>query len=145
VRGAEVALSARLGAGFTADGNWSRFLAKNVSDPALKVGDVYSSKANLSLGWQPASRAWWTAYALRRNGEQREIVVGSSPVGDVLPSFTVHSLRGGFSLRTRGGLRQDIGLHVNNLTNTLYAEVANAGFFRPEPGRNFALSITTWF
>jgi outer membrane receptor protein involved in Fe transport len=125
MRGAEVAVSARLGAGFTADGNWSRFLSKNVSDPALKVGDVYSSKANLSLGWQPASRTWWTGYSLRRNGEQREIVAGTSPVGDVLPAFTVHSLRGGFSLRTRGGLRQDIGLHVNNLTNALYAEVAN--------------------
>ena len=145
MRGAEVALSAQLGAGFTADGNWSRLLAKNLSDPALKVGDVYSSKVNLSLGWQPASRAWWTAYAVRRNGEQREIVVGSSPVGDVLPAFTVHSLRGGFALRTRGGLRQDIGLQVNNLTNTLYAEIANAGFFRPEPRRNVVLSVTTWF
>lgn len=144
IRGAEVAVAARLGAGFTADGNWSRFLSRNVSDPALKVGDVYSSKANFSLGWQP-SRAWWTGYSLRRNGEQREIVAGTSPVGDVLPAFTVHSLRGGFSLRTRGGLRQDIGLQLNNLTNELYAEIANAGFFRPEPRRNLVLSVTTWF
>jgi outer membrane receptor protein involved in Fe transport len=145
MRGAEVSLAASLGAGLTADGNWSRLWSKNLSDPALPVGDVYSSKANFSLGWQPVSRSWWTGYSLRRNGEQREIVAGSSPVGDVLPAFTVHSLRGGFSFRTRGGLRQDIGLHVNNLTNALYAEVANAGFFRPEPRRNFVLSVTTWF
>ena len=144
-RGAELALGTRLGAGFTADGNWSRLLTKNVSDPALPVGDVYSSKVNLALGWQPTSRSWWASYAIRRNGEQKEIVAGSSPVGDVLPAFTVHALRGGFSFRGRGGMRQDIGLQVNNLTNELYAEVSNAGFFRPEPRRNVVLSVTTWF
>ena len=42
-------------------------------------------------------------------------------------------------------MRQDIGLQVNNLTNELYAEVSNAGFFRPEPRRNVVLSVTTWF
>ena len=63
----------------------------------------------------------------------------------MLPAFMVDSVRDGFSLRTRGGPRQDIGLHVNNLTNELYAEVANAGFFRPEPRRNLVLSVTTWF
>ena len=145
IRGAELALSARLVAGITADANWSRLLSKNVSDPAVPIGDVYSSKVNLALGWRPASRDWWFSYAVRRNGEQRQLVTGASPVGDVLPAFMVHSVRGGFSLRTRGGLRQDIGLHVNNLTNELYAEVANAGFFRPEPRRNLVLSVTTWF
>jgi hemoglobin/transferrin/lactoferrin receptor protein len=144
-RGAELSLATRLGAGFSADGNWSRLLTKNVSDPALPVGDVYSSKVNLALGWQPASRSWWASYAVRRNGEQKEIVVGSSPIGDVLPAFTVHALRGGFSLRTLGGMRQEIGLQVNNVTNELYAEVSNAGFFRPEPRRNVVLSVTTWF
>lgn len=78
-------------------------------------------------------------------GEQKDIVAGSSPIGDVLPAFTVHALCGGFSLRTAGGMRQDIGLQVNNLTNELVAEVANAGFFRPEPRRNVVLSVTTWF
>jgi hemoglobin/transferrin/lactoferrin receptor protein len=145
MRGVEVTLGARLGAGFTADGNWSRLWSKNLSDPALPVGDVFSSKVNVALGWQPVSRSWWAGYAIRRNGDQKEIVAGSSPVGDMLPAFTVHSVRGGFSLRTRGGLRQDISVHVNNLTNALYAEMANAGFFRPEPGRNVVLSITTWF
>ena len=29
---------------------------------------------------------------------------------------------------------------VENLTNVLYAEATNVAFFRPEPGRNLALS-----
>lgn len=146
VRGAEVSVNARLVGGLTAGGNWSRLLTKNLSDPALPVGDVYASKVNLTLGWRPAAGNWWTEYAVRRNGEQRDIVAGSSPVGDVLPAFTVHALRGGVSLWGGGrGIRQDLGLQVNNLTNRLYTEVANAGFFRPEPGRNVVVTLTTWF
>lgn len=145
VRGAEVAVNARLVGGLTAAGNWSRLWTKNLSDPALPVGDVFASKVNVTLGWRPASGTWWAEYAVRHNGRQGDIVAGSSPVGDVLPAFTVQSIRAGTALWTGRGIRQDVSLQVNNLANALYAEVANAGFFRPEPGRNVVLSITTWF
>jgi hemoglobin/transferrin/lactoferrin receptor protein len=144
MRGVELGVTARLGAGITADGNWSRLWSKNLSDPALPVGDVFSSKVNLALGWKPAARPWWAQYAVRRNGEQTEIVAGSSPVGDRLPAFTVHSVRGGLSF-TNGRMRQELGLQLNNIGNSLYAEVANAGFFRPEPARHLVVSLTTWF
>ena len=34
---------------------------------------------------------------------------------------------------------------VNNLANTLYAEAANAGFFRPEPKRNVVVALRSSF
>jgi hypothetical protein len=34
---------------------------------------------------------------------------------------------------------------VDNLTNELYAEFANASFFRPEPGRSVSASLVVEF
>lgn len=145
VRGAEVGVSGVLPAGFTASANWSRLLTKNISDPALPVGDVFASKVNVSLGWREAQGRVWGDYAVRHNGRQSEIVAGSSPVGDVLPAFTVQSVRAGARLWTLGGVTQEVGVQVNNLTNELYAEVANAGFFRPEARRNVVVTLGTRF
>jgi outer membrane receptor protein involved in Fe transport len=145
VRGAELSLTALLTDRVTATANWSRLLSKNLSDPALPVGDVFASKANATLGYRAPAGRWWAEYAVRHNGRQQQIVAGSSPVGDVLPAFTVHSVRGGLVPWTAAGMRQELGLQINNLTNELYAEVANAGFFRPEPRRNLVVTITTWF
>lgn len=145
VRGAELSLSALVADGWTATANWSRLLSKNLSDPALPVGDVYASKVNGALAYHAPAGRWWAEYAVRYNGRQSHIVAGSSPVGDYLPAFTVHSVRGGLVPWTTRGVRQELGVQVNNLTNALYAEVANAGFFRPEPRRNLVLTITTWF
>jgi len=36
-------------------------------------------------------------------------------------------------------------VQVNTVTNTLYAETANAGFFRPEPKRNLVVAIRSSF
>jgi outer membrane receptor protein involved in Fe transport len=145
VRGAEASVSMLVADRFTATANWSRLLTKNLSDPALPVGDVFASKANASLAYRAPAGRWWAEYAVRYNGRQRQIVAGSSPVGDELPAFTVHNVRAGLVPWTTRGMRQELGLQVNNLTNELYAEVANAGFFRPEPRRNLVVTITTWF
>lgn len=145
LRGAELTVAAQLADGWSATANWTRLLSKNISDPALPVGDVFASKTNLALMYRAPASRWWAEYAVRYNGRQSQIVAGSSPVGDVLPSFTVHSIRGGFLPWTVSGMRQEIGVQVNNLTNELYAEVANAGFFRPEARRNLVVTITTWF
>jgi hemoglobin/transferrin/lactoferrin receptor protein len=145
MRGAELGVAAELPLGFHTSGNWSRLLSKNVSDPALPVGDVYASKVNLTLGWREAGGRVWGEYAVRYNGRQKDIVAGSSPVGNELPAFTVHAVRGGGRLWALGGVRQDLSLSVNNLGNALYAEVANAGFFRPEARRNVVLSVVTAF
>ena len=144
-RGAEVAATVLLGRGITASGNWSTINSTNVLDPKSPIGDTFASKLNLSLGWIDSSARFWAAYTFRRNGEQKDIAVGSSPVGDVLPSFIVHGIRGGVRGWRLGGLRQDITVAVNNFTNALYAEAANSGFFRPEPKRNVVIAISSAF
>jgi len=146
VRGAEVSVTALVTDRVTATANWSRLLSRNLNDPALSVGEVFASKANATIGYRAPAGRWWAEYGVRYNGRQRQIVAGTSPVGDELPAFTVHNVRGGLvPWTTAGGLRQELGLQVNNLTNELFAEVANAGFFRPEPRRNLVVTITTWF
>ena len=84
-------------------------------------------------------------YALRHNGEQKDIIAGSSPVGAVLPAFTVHDVRAQAALFERGRSRTSLMLGVNNLTNALYAEFANASFFRPEPRRSLSTSLIVEF
>ncbi len=147
VRGAEASVAVILGEGWHTSANWSRLLSRNVNDPTLPVGDVFSSKANVLLGWRETAGRWWAEYNVRRNGDQRDIVAGVSPVGDVLPAFVVQSVRAGARLPLAVGGRSatDVSLQINNLTDRLYAEVANAGFFRPEAGRNVVLTLSTFF
>jgi hypothetical protein len=116
-----------------------------VLDPKSPIGDSYASKLNLALGWAQQHGPFWVEYAVRRNGEQKDIAVGASRVGNVLPAFTVQTIRGGLRGWTVGGFHQDVTVIVDNLANTLYAEAANSSFFRPEPGRTVKLAIATAF
>jgi len=134
-----------LGRGFSLTANYSTVKSKNLIDSSIPIGDTFSSKLVGTLGWRAPSGRSWVEYAVRRNGEQQDILAGTSPVGNALPAFTVHSLRGGVHLFTLGGVRQELNVQVNNLTNKLYAETANAGFFRPEPMRNVVVAIRSSF
>jgi outer membrane receptor protein involved in Fe transport len=58
-----------------------------------------------------------------------------------LPAFTTHAIRAGARVFQAAGVTQRIGLSVENLTDELYAESANASFFRPAAGRRL---IVTW-
>ena len=143
--GTELSLSALLGAGFTAGANYSTVKSTNVAQPNVPVGNTYASKLNTSLGWASATGHFWTEYAIRHNGEQGDIAATASPVGPVLPAFTVQSVRAGVRGWTFGNVRQDFTVGVNNIGNVLYAEAANASFFRPEPRRNVVLAVSTAF
>lgn len=143
--GAELAARVFVPGGVAIGANWSNTKSTNVSQPNSPVGDTFSNKLNFSLGWTDNSGRFWAEYVLRHNGEQKDIMQGSSPVGDVLPAFTVHGIRGGIRGWQIGSVRQDITLAVNNLANTLYAEASNSGFFRPEAGRSVSLGISTAF
>jgi outer membrane receptor protein involved in Fe transport len=134
-----------LGDGFSLSANYSTVKSKNLIDTSIPIGDSFSSKLVGTLGWRATTGGLWAEYAVRRNGEQKDILAGSSPVGNTLPAFTVHNLRGGAHLFTLRGVRQDLDVQVNNLTNKLYSEAANAGFFRPEPMRNVVVSIRSSF
>ena len=143
--GTELSLSALLGAGFTAGANYSTVKSTNVAQPNVPVGNTYASKLNTSLGWASATGHFWTEYAIRHNGEQGDIAATASPVGPVLPAFTVQSVRAGIRGWNFGNVRQDLTVGVNNIGNALYAEAANASFFRPEPRRNVVLAVSTAF
>ncbi len=144
-QGAEMMVQAGLVSGFSVGGTYTRYSSKNVLEPLNPVGDTYSSKITGSLGWRSPSGKLWSEYSLRMNGERKDVDLGSSPVGAVLPSFTVHSIRGGAKLFTVGSVSNDLTVVVNNLTNVLYAEFSNASFFRPEPKRSLAVSWTLGF
>ncbi len=144
-RGIEGGAEVELAAGFAASANYSTLKSTNVSNADSPIGDSYASKLNASLTWRSSGGRYWGEYTVRRNGEQKDIAVGASPVGNVLPAFTVQSVRAGIRGWDVGRVRQDVTIGVNNLTNALYAEAANASFFRPEPGRAFVIGLTTSF
>lgn len=144
-QGAEILAQAVLPSGFNLGGSYSRFSSRDVLNPLNPVGDSYSSKITASLGWREATGRFSGEYAFRYNGERKDVTLGSSPVGPVLPSFAVHSLRGRARLFKSGAVSHSVTIVVNNLTNRLYAEFPNVSFFRPEPKRNLAVSWTTTF
>ena len=104
-----------------------------------------ASRSNPGAEWRPLGNRFSLAYALRHKGEQKDVIAGSSPVGDVLPAFTVPELRAQATLLENGRGRTSLVLGVNNLTNALYAEFANASFFRPEPRRSLSTSLVVEF
>lgn len=125
--------------------NYTKLEMKNPDRPDIPTSGTYSSKLNTALGYRPASGRYWVEGAVRHQGRQQDINLGESPIGAVLPSFTVVNLRGGLRVATLAGRPQEVALSINNLGNTLYAEAANSAFVRPEPGRHAVLSIRTSF
>jgi len=126
-------------------GSYTRVASKDVLDPGNPVGNSYSAKLTGRLGWRKRDGRFWTEYDLRHNGTWKDVAMATSPVGPVLPSFTVHGLRAGGRLFRLGGTTHEIIVVVNNLTNRLYAEFGNVSFFRPEPKRSLALGWNTTF
>jgi hemoglobin/transferrin/lactoferrin receptor protein len=138
--GVEVSADLSLRSGFIAGASWTRLESKDVNRPDAPVGDTYASKLTGEIGYRAPDTRWWGTYLVRHNGEQKDVTLVSSPVGDVLPAFTVHTLRGGVRVFTRGPVTTSLAVSVENLTNELYAEFANVAFFRPEPGRSVTVS-----
>jgi outer membrane receptor protein involved in Fe transport len=138
--GVELSADLSLPYGWLLGGSWTRLETKDVNRPDAPVGDTYSSKVTGELGYRSPAGRVWGGYLVRHNGEQKDIVIGTSPVGDVLPAFTVHTVRGGVRLFERGGVTSSLAVSVENLTNELYAEFANASFFRPEAERSVTVS-----
>jgi outer membrane receptor protein involved in Fe transport len=139
-RGAEGSVAVTAGRGLTARVDAALLDAEDRRDPARVLAETYPSKVGGALAYHAPGGRFWMEYAVRRNGG-RETPEGTTPVGDRIPAFTVHHLRGGVSVSGR----HELTVAVENLTNTLYAEALNTGFFRPEPGRGLAVSWRTSF
>ena len=143
--GHEAKLRVDLGRGFDLNTNYTNLETKNPDRPDIPVAGTYSSKLNAALGYRPRSGRFWAEGAVRRQGEQQDINLGTSPIGSVLPAFTIVNVRGGVRLATIAGRPQEVGLGINNLGNALYAEAANSAFVRPEAGRHVVLSVRSSF
>lgn len=143
-RGHEASLRADLGAGFSLNTNYTKLTTKDPDSPDVPVAGTYATKLNAALGYRPASGRLWMEYAVRHQGRQQEINLGTSPVGAVMPAFTVSGVRAGVRLDVLGR-PQDLGVAINNLENRLYAESANSAFFRPEAARHLIVSLRTSF
>lgn len=144
-RGIELNGNVDLVAGFSAGAGYSKLDAENAVDSEVPVGESFSEKVTGRLRYQRPGGRFWGQWDIRWSGEQKEAELGSNPLGDAIPSFTVQNLRGGVRLFELGGVTHGLTLAVTNLTDELYAETSNASFFRPEPGRNLSLTYEVVF
>ena len=90
----------------------------------------------------------WQVRRVRHNGEEDVSLDPAEvpgPLGEVLPSFTIHTLAGGLTLFENDNQRHSLGLIVDNASDELYAEFSNATFFRPQPKRSVILTYDLRF
>jgi outer membrane receptor protein involved in Fe transport len=141
-RGLELAFDADLGAGLTLLAGYTKMDTEDVNDVDNPVGEAFSTKTTGQLRYDDRAGRFWAAGEVRHNGDQKDSGFIDNPVGDKMPAFTIVNLRGGVTVfRSESGMEHRLNLAVTNLTNRLYAEFANVGFFRPEPKRNLTI---TW-
>jgi hemoglobin/transferrin/lactoferrin receptor protein len=125
----------QLGRGFSVLGYVSTLDSKNV-DTETSVGDSYGSKVGGELGWLSSNGRYGIRYDVRHQGERKDVVLSGSPIGDRLPAFTTHAVRSSVRLPSVVGVQPTLDVAVTNLTNELFSEASNSGFFRPEARRS---------
>jgi outer membrane receptor protein involved in Fe transport len=141
ITGLELTLGIRLTRSFSIEGGFTHLAGSNPDDAEDPVLEGYRDRLHARLRYADSRDRFWGEYDVRHNGSTDDVVPGLSPVGDLIPSFTVHAVRGGVRL-FRG---QRLGIAVENLGNSLYAEPTNVAFFRPEPKRSLVLTWTAEF
>jgi outer membrane receptor protein involved in Fe transport len=121
--------------------NYSYFNSKNLTNPTLPYSDTYSSRINFNARYTFPKDLFWIEYHIRHNGDQKNVNLVENPIGSIIPSFTIHTIRMGITLFKNSRFPQQLGFIFGNLTNTLYSEFSNASFFRPGAKRHLTL---TW-
>jgi outer membrane receptor protein involved in Fe transport len=141
IEGIEINADVRLPSGIGFGGSLSTLDAKDARDEQNPVGESYATKLAARAGYRDPAGRFWGEWESRYSGEQKDAALGSgNPVGTELPAFTVHGVRGGIRLLNTGSLTHGLTVAISNITNELYAETANASFFRPEPKRSVTVS-----
>lgn len=127
--------------GFSVGGNYTWMDSQDALNKENPVGESFNSKVTGTVRYNDPANRFWAAWEIRHNGDRKDIDLGTNPIGDVLPAFTIQNLRAGVTVfRTESGVANRLTVAVTNLTDQLYAEFSNASFFRPEPKRNLSLS-----
>ena len=137
--GLELLAEFEAGAGFSLLGHFTTISSK--ADDDAPVGDGYSSKVGGELQWREPRGRFFAGYEIRHQGERDDVEFTGNPVGEVIPSFTVHNLRAGLRLPMIGRTATQLTVAVINLTDQLYSEASNTSFFRPEPRRSAIVGI----
>ncbi|MFC2156338.1 TonB-dependent receptor plug domain-containing protein [Acidobacteriota bacterium] len=141
IQGFELAGQVALDFGLSVTANFSQLKSKNLTNPELMFADTYGSRLNLNVRYSHPSDLFFVEYFVRHNGNRKDVDLGLNPIGSIIPGFTVHALRTGITLFKESAFPQQIGVTLQNMTNTLFAEFSNASFFRPAPRRHVVL---TW-
>jgi len=140
-RGVELDGEVYFADGFTVGGNYTWMDSKDALNKENPVGESFNSKVTGTLRYDDPANRFWGSWEIRHNGDRKDVDLGTNPIGDVLPAFTIQNLRVGATLfRTESGVSNRLVVAVTNLTDQLYAEFSNASFFRPEPRRSVTLS-----
>lgn len=140
-RGIEVSGNVIPAEAVTLSGGYTHLSSEDVLDPENPTGETYSNRLFGNARFDIPGAPGWLEYHVRHNGEQKDVDLTGNPLGGILPSFTVHGVRAGFGPWRDDGISARVTVSVENLTDALYAEFANASFFRPEPGRHLRLSV----
>jgi len=145
IKGVETSGGMSVPSGFGFIVSFSALDGNNISDPDSPIGDSFSSKITGDIGYRAPNGRFTAGYAIRYQGEQKETMIGTNPLGPVIPSFAVHSARASVVLFKRREITNELAFRLENIGNRLYAEFPNAGFFRPEPERNLSVSMLVRF
>jgi outer membrane receptor protein involved in Fe transport len=137
--GLELLAEIDAGAGFSLLGHFTTISSK--ADDDAPVGDGFSSKVGGELQWRESRGRFFAGYEIRHQGERDDVEFTGNPVGEVIPSFTVHNMRAGIRLPMIGGTATQLTVAVMNLTDRLYSEASNTSFFRPEPRRSAIIGV----
>ncbi len=132
-RGIEGSVELALPLGLTVEANGTALDVRDRRDPARVLAESYPNKLGLALRYHDPGGRFTARWGLRRNGGAP--AAGATPVGSRVPSFIVQDL----DVTATAWSRHRVIVAVDNLTDALYAEALNTGFFRPEPGRRLAV------
>ena len=144
-RGVELSGRVRGPAGTSLAAAFTHLDSEDVLDPNNPVGETFSTSYRAALRYDDPRDRIFAEYELRGNGDRKDVLPGSNPVGATLPGFVVHNARAGVTVFRRGLHTQRVGVAVLNFTDVLYAEFTNVSFFRPETGRSLLLTYDVTF
>ncbi len=131
--------------GLSVIANFTYITSKNLRNPELPYTNTFGSKLNFHVRYDHPRDIFYAEYAVRYNGDQKDIELANNPIGSIIPGFTVHTVKAGVTLFRESRFRQKVGVIIGNLTNTLYSEFSNASFFRPAPERHIVLTWSSQF
>lgn len=145
LQGLEVLGQFGLDFGLSMTAGFSYITSENLTNPELMYADTYGSRININVRYTFPDDLFWVEYHVRHNDDQKDVNLVNNPIGEIIPGFTVHTLRAGVTLFKGSRFSQQVGIVVGNLANMLYSEFSNASFFRPAPKRHVVLTWSTRF